>query len=145
MDIMMSGCVPPLELLLRLVVSVHQWLNKATRHVVVVHGADDPETTAGKYGAGALPVVLFFACYLSWVGKADHPKEAMLEVSRRMGMAQPLRPSQLRYLSASEGHRRRPEAMFDGSEAISSCCSGGSSTFGLIRHAWREWNLDGRR
>ena len=39
MDIMMSGCVPPLEVLLRLVVSVHQWLNH-TRHVVVVHGAD---------------------------------------------------------------------------------------------------------
>ena len=32
---------------------------------------------------GSFPVVLFFACYLSWVGKADHPKEAMLEVSRQ--------------------------------------------------------------
>ena len=32
---------------------------------------------------GSFPVVLFFACYLSWVGKADHPKEAMVEVTRR--------------------------------------------------------------
>ena len=48
-------------------------------------------------------MVLFFACYLSWTGKADHPKEAMLEVTRRMGMAEPLRPSQLRYLSPFGG------------------------------------------
>eukprot|EP00438_Fugacium_kawagutii_P021896 Skav219761 [mRNA] locus=scaffold569:290381:297942:- [translate_table: standard] len=83
MDIMMSGCVLPLEVLLRLVVSVHHWLARAAGNVVVVHGADEPCGTSANYGPGSFPVVLFFACYLSWVGKADHPKEAMLEVSRQ--------------------------------------------------------------
>lgn len=102
MDIMMSGCVLPLEVLLRLVVSVHHWLARQARNVVVVHGADDPAGTAASYGPGSFPVVLFFACYLSWVGKADHPKEAMLEVSRRMGISKTIWPSQLRYLSYFE-------------------------------------------
>jgi len=102
MDIMMSGCVLPLEVLLRLVVSVHQWLSRAARNVVVVHGADDPTGTAASYGPGSFPIVLFLACYLSWVGKADHPKEAMLEVSRRMGISRSIWPSQLRYLSYFE-------------------------------------------
>ncbi|CAK9012178.1 unnamed protein product [Durusdinium trenchii] len=135
MDIMMSGCVLPLEVLLRLVVSVQQWLSRAARNVVVVHGADvsqyctlqrflfkvlckvppnmelaglssifakDGSGTAANYGPGSFPVVLFFACYLSWVGKADHPKEAMVEVTRRMGISRSLWPSQLRYLSYFE-------------------------------------------
>jgi len=36
-----------------------------------------------RHKSGSFPIVLFLACYLSWVGKADHPKEAMLEVSRQ--------------------------------------------------------------
>ncbi|CAJ1411308.1 unnamed protein product [Effrenium voratum] len=103
MDVVMSGCVLPLEVLLRLIVSVHQWLSRATKNVVVAHGADaGTGSSTDHFGPGAYPVVLIFACYLSWVGKADHPKEAMLEVCRRMGISKSLCPSQLRYLSYFE-------------------------------------------
>ena len=44
---------------------------------------DSSKDSFCELAEGSFPVVLFFACYLSWVGKADHPKEAMLEVSRK--------------------------------------------------------------
>ncbi|CAE8593240.1 unnamed protein product, partial [Polarella glacialis] len=100
MDVIMSGSVPPLEVLLRLCVSAHRWLGRSSNNVIVAHGLDDRGGAA--VGPGIGPVVLLFACYLSWAGLADHPKEAMLEVCNTLGIKEEVSPSQARYLSYFE-------------------------------------------
>eukprot|EP00439_Symbiodinium_sp_Y106_P048835 s3317_g6.t1 len=98
LDVMMSGCVPPLEVLLRLVVSMHRWLTRTPLNVVVAHGPNESAVPTAT-GPGPCPVVLLYACYLSWLGLADHPREAMQEVMRLLGLPDVLWPSQRRYLS----------------------------------------------
>lgn len=100
MDIAMSGCVPPLNVLLRLCVSAHMWLSASPRRVLVAHGCDDRETSA----AAALGyVVVFLACYLNWTGAAPNPKESMLDVCDVLSLPVPfVRPSQRRYVTYFE-------------------------------------------
>mmetsp|Transcript_25153 Transcript_25153/g.63804 ORF Transcript_25153/g.63804 Transcript_25153/m.63804 type:complete len:472 (-) Transcript_25153:90-1505(-) len=101
MDVVMSGCVPPVDVLARLCVSAHKWLSSSDSNVLVAHGASykAEEGDAKAFGL----VVLLFACYLSWSGLAAHPKEGMLEVCEALQIGDEcLLPSQRRYLSYFE-------------------------------------------
>lgn len=101
MDIVMSGCVPPLDVILRLCVSSHRWLGRSKEHVIAVHGPDETARSSAS-GAGLGAVVVLFACYLSWTGQALHPKEGMLEVVEELDVTDEVWPSQRRYLSYFE-------------------------------------------
>jgi len=103
MDVVLSGCVPPLEILLRLCISIHSWLAESACRCLIVHGAEagwlDTLLSASSVG----PAVVFLACYLSWLGSAIHPLEAMLDVCDSVGITEAsLQPSQRRYLTYFE-------------------------------------------
>lgn len=97
LDIVMSGgCVPPLEVLLRLCVSSHRWLSRSTSCVIVAHGScgwSDPELSAGM-----VPVLLFFSCYLSWAGLCKNPTAGLLKVCEALEIPNEGLPSLHRYL-----------------------------------------------
>lgn len=97
LDIVMSGgCVPPLEVLLRLCVSSHRWLSRSTSCVIVAHGScgwSDPELSQGM-----APVLLFFSCYLSWAGLCKNPTDGILKVSEALEIPAEGLPSLHRYL-----------------------------------------------
>mmetsp|Transcript_75802 Transcript_75802/g.149856 ORF Transcript_75802/g.149856 Transcript_75802/m.149856 type:complete len:412 (+) Transcript_75802:149-1384(+) len=83
MDVIMSGCVPPLDVLMRLCVSVHRWLSSDAERVLVTHGGK----TVGKPWASACAfgsVAVFLACYMSWSGLAENPKDGLLNVSNAL-------------------------------------------------------------
>mmetsp|Transcript_32657 Transcript_32657/g.63079 ORF Transcript_32657/g.63079 Transcript_32657/m.63079 type:complete len:436 (-) Transcript_32657:94-1401(-) len=103
MDVVLSGCVPPLEILLRLCVSVHSWLVESSSRRLIAHGSEagwlDTSLSARSFG----PAVVLFACYLSWLGSAVHPLEAMLDVCELVGISEAsVQPSQRRYLTYFE-------------------------------------------
>eukprot|EP00811_Abedinium_folium_P002486 NODE_12282_length_1234_cov_7.272809.p1 GENE.NODE_12282_length_1234_cov_7.272809~~NODE_12282_length_1234_cov_7.272809.p1 ORF type:complete len:373 (+),score=104.29 NODE_12282_length_1234_cov_7.272809:3-1121(+) len=99
MDIVMCGPVPPMDVLLRLVISVDRWLTGSARRVLIVHGESGGATSA----AGHAPAAVLCACYLSWIGEATHPKEALINVCEVMGLPETLvSASHLRYLSYYE-------------------------------------------
>jgi len=99
MDVVMSGCVPPLDVLLRLCVSMHKWLDSSESNVLAAHGADTREVGVGALG----PVVLLFACYLSWAGLVPHPMDGLLEVCAALNITDTaVWPSYRRYLSYFE-------------------------------------------
>jgi len=103
MDIVLTGCVPPLEILLRLCVSVQSWLSQSPSRCLIVHGAEagwfDTSLSASSFG----PAVVLFACYLSWLGCATHPLEAMLDVCELVNITEAsVQPSQQRYLTYFE-------------------------------------------
>lgn len=95
MDVVMSGCVPPLEVLLRLCVSVRKWLAASPGHVLVAHGAN---ASLGGIAANSGPVVVLFSCYLSWDGRVTNPQEGFLQACSALGVPEEaLWPSQRRY------------------------------------------------
>jgi len=103
MDIVLTGCVPPLEILLRLCVSVQSWLSQSPSRCLIVHGAEagclDTPLSAGSFG----PAVALFACYLSWLSCATHPLEAMLDICELVNITEAsVQPSQRRYLTYFE-------------------------------------------
>mmetsp|Transcript_101160 Transcript_101160/g.326508 ORF Transcript_101160/g.326508 Transcript_101160/m.326508 type:complete len:412 (+) Transcript_101160:149-1384(+) len=99
MDIMMSGCVPPIDVLLRLCVSAHKWLSASPQNVLAAHGADSKESGVGALG----PVVVLFASYLSWAGLVPYPMEGLLEVCSALNIPDAaVWPSQRRYLGYFE-------------------------------------------
>lgn len=103
MDVVMSGCVPPLDVLLRLCVSMHKWLGSSDGNVLAAHGADTRE-----FGIGALgPVVLLFACYLTWAGLVPQAMDGLLEVCTALKISdEAVWPSFRRYLSYFENLQR---------------------------------------
>lgn len=101
MDVVMSGCVPPVDVLLRLCVSMHKWLGSSEANVLAAHGPDSREVGIGALG----PVVLLFACYLSWAGLVPHPMDGLLEVCNALNIGEAavtVWPSHRRYLSYFE-------------------------------------------
>jgi len=107
MDVAMSGCVPPVDVLLRLCVSVHAWLSRAPElRRLVAHGAEgDAARSLGS-------VVVLVACYLSWVGEVAHPVEGLIEVCEALGLAaDAVWPSQRRYLAYFELLHRGEQAV----------------------------------
>jgi hypothetical protein len=104
MDVIMSGCVPPLDVLLRLCVSVHRWLSSDAERVLVTHGskiAGGSWASARAFGS----VAVFLACYMSWSGLVETPKDGILAVSSALAMDiqdDQLWPSHRRYLKYFE-------------------------------------------
>eukprot|EP00929_Paragymnodinium_shiwhaense_P047007 TRINITY_DN23877_c0_g1_i1.p1 TRINITY_DN23877_c0_g1~~TRINITY_DN23877_c0_g1_i1.p1 ORF type:complete len:444 (-),score=53.68 TRINITY_DN23877_c0_g1_i1:136-1407(-) len=101
LDIVMSGCVPPLEVLLRLVVEAHKWLESARGRVIIIHGGSD----AAVDSVGAIgPALVFLAAYSAWIGVRANPKEAIIELCQRLRLNEEraVWPSQRRYLSYFE-------------------------------------------
>lgn len=107
LDILMCGCVAPVEVILRLCVSAHAWLSRSMSRCLVAHGgvgaAVNPlpwsRSTAADAAGAFGPVVMFFACYLSWAGLAANPLEAMIEVCEALRVPEDaIVPSHRRYL-----------------------------------------------
>mmetsp|Transcript_69690 Transcript_69690/g.167285 ORF Transcript_69690/g.167285 Transcript_69690/m.167285 type:complete len:386 (-) Transcript_69690:270-1427(-) len=107
MDIVMSGSVVPLDVLVRLCVSAHKWLSCSSERRLVVHGEDKPmdrsPTNAKATGESAGPVVLLLACYLSWIKAVANPKEGLLQVCKELHIPDTCSwPAQRRYMSYFE-------------------------------------------
>lgn len=91
LDIVLGAAMlPPLDVLVRLCVSVHKWLDADHANVAVVHCDSSYRNTS-----------LFFCCLSSWMGNVLHPKEAWGICVERLGMA-PIPPAVDRYLGYFE-------------------------------------------
>jgi hypothetical protein len=82
---------PPLELICRLCLQIHQWLSRSPSNVVAVHCFPGLSRTA-----------VLISCYLAWCGKCIHPVDALLQVCSGLKIDvdnEPILPSQKRYLN----------------------------------------------
>eukprot|EP00929_Paragymnodinium_shiwhaense_P100131 TRINITY_DN62198_c0_g1_i1.p1 TRINITY_DN62198_c0_g1~~TRINITY_DN62198_c0_g1_i1.p1 ORF type:complete len:489 (-),score=92.09 TRINITY_DN62198_c0_g1_i1:154-1620(-) len=107
MDIVMSGSVPPLEVLLRLCLSAHRWLNQHGRkRSLVLHGNDDHPDSRREAEASFQRVALFLTCYLGWANSTGSWDVGLAEVVETLQLGSELLPSQMRYLRYFESQRR---------------------------------------
>jgi len=96
MDVVMSGCMPPVDVLLRLCMSAHKWLNRSPQRWLVVHG-EEVET---KFAGSAVAVL---AAYLCLKGDVPNPTEGAQVVCEALGIStRSLFPSHWRYLGYFE-------------------------------------------
>ncbi len=87
---------PPLEVLCRLCLQIHQWLSRSATTVVAIHCFPGYSRTA-----------VLASCYLAWSGKYVHPMDALSSVSAALGkigeeedsIENLLLPSQKRYMN----------------------------------------------
>ena len=82
---------PPLELICRLCLQIHQWLSRSPSNVVAIHCFPGLSRTA-----------VLISCYLAWSGKCIHPVDALLQVCAGLKIDvdnEPILPSQKRYLN----------------------------------------------
>lgn len=87
---------PPLEVICRLCLQIHQWLSRSSTTVVAIHCFPGYSRTA-----------VLASCYLAWSGKFVHPMDALSSVSAALGrigdeedsIENLLLPSQKRYMN----------------------------------------------
>jgi hypothetical protein len=82
---------PPLELLCRLCLQIHQWLSRSSANVVAIHCFPGLSRTA-----------VLLCSYLSWCGTYVHPVDALIDVCAGLKIdveSNPILPSQKRYLN----------------------------------------------
>lgn len=82
---------PPLEILCRLCLQIHQWMSRSASNVVAVHCFPGLSRTA-----------VLVSCYLAWSGVCVHPVDALVGVCAGLKIDVdngPLLPSQKRYLN----------------------------------------------
>uniref|UniRef100_A0A0G4FH05 Phosphatidylinositol-3,4,5-trisphosphate 3-phosphatase n=1 Tax=Chromera velia CCMP2878 TaxID=1169474 RepID=A0A0G4FH05_9ALVE len=81
---------PPLDLLLKLQMSVHAWLSSDPINILVVHCYRGHSRSA-----------TFMSAYMAWAGLAEHPLQALEEVCEKVGLdpRTQILPSQKRCLS----------------------------------------------
>ena len=81
---------PPLEMLTRLCLQIHQWLSRSDENVVAVHCFP-----------GLSRTMVLIVCYFAWSGQCLHPVDALPELCSRLGVddSECVLPSQKRYLN----------------------------------------------
>ena len=81
---------PPLDILCRLCLQIHQWKTRSENHVVVVHCF-----------AGYSRSAVLLSCYQAWSGKCHHPVDALIDICRglKIDENESILPSQKRYLN----------------------------------------------
>jgi hypothetical protein len=82
---------PPLELLCRLCLQIHQWFSRSPGNVVAVHCFPGLSRTA-----------VLLCSYLAWCGAYVHPVDALIDVCTGLKIdveGNPILPSQKRYLN----------------------------------------------
>ena len=82
---------PPLEMLSRLCLQIHQWLSRSPSNVVAVHCFPGLSRSA-----------VLICCYLAWSGVVQHPVDALVDVFAGLKVdleSSPILPSQKRYLN----------------------------------------------
>jgi hypothetical protein len=84
---------PPLEMLCRLCLQMHQWLSRSPKTVVAMHCFPGYSRTA-----------VLASCYLAWSGKNVHPIDALGSVCASLGISDDaiesmILPSQKRYMN----------------------------------------------
>ena len=82
---------PPLAVLVRMCVEIHQWLDLDPANVVAVHCFP-----------GLSRTIVLICSYLAWSGQCEHPVDALPETCNRLGIDDcdsPILPSQKRYLN----------------------------------------------
>ena len=82
---------PPLEILCRLCLQIHQWLSRSPSNVVAVHCFPGLSRSA-----------VLICSYLAWAGVVVHPVDALVEVCAGLKIdvdSNPMLPSQKRYLN----------------------------------------------
>ena len=82
---------PPLDMLCRLCLQIHQWLSRSPANVVAVHCFPGLSRSA-----------VLVSCYLAWSGAHQHPVDALVDVCAGLKVdleMNPILPSQKRYLN----------------------------------------------
>ena len=81
---------PPLDVLCRLCLQIHQWKSRNSNNLVVVHCFPGYSRSA-----------VLIACYQAWSGKCNHPVDSLIEVCRGLKIDEndAILPSQKRYLN----------------------------------------------
>lgn len=82
---------PPLELLCRLCLQIHQWIARSPVNMVAVHCFPGLSRTA-----------VLICCYLAWSGVCVHPVDSLVDVCAGLKIdveANPILPSQKRYMN----------------------------------------------
>merc|ERR1712232_866325 len=96
MDVLMSGCVPPVDVLWRLCVSAHKWLTRSPQRWLMVHG-EEVNTVASSASVTVLSAYLFLA------GMVPNTTEGIRVVCDTLGVPErTLFSSQRRYLDYFE-------------------------------------------
>ena len=81
---------PPLDILCRLCLQIHQWKSRNPNNIVVTHCFPGYSRTA-----------VLVSCYQAWSGKSHHPVDALIDVCRGLKIDEndAILPSQKRYLN----------------------------------------------
>lgn len=81
---------PPLDILCRLCLQIHQWKSRGANNVVVVHCFPGYSRSA-----------VLLSCYQAWSGKCHHPVDALIDICRglKIDENESILPSQKRYLN----------------------------------------------
>eukprot|EP00916_Digyalum_oweni_P019001 GHVL01031700.1.p1 GENE.GHVL01031700.1~~GHVL01031700.1.p1 ORF type:complete len:426 (+),score=90.42 GHVL01031700.1:95-1372(+) len=80
---------PPLDMLVQMCVSINSWLDASPSNVLLIHCF-----------RGHSRATVLIACYLTWCGYYEFPREALRDVCKIIGIddAKEILPSQKRYL-----------------------------------------------
>jgi len=81
---------PPLDVLCRLCLQIHQWKSRNQNNMVIVHCFPGYSRSA-----------VLIACYQAWCGACSHPVDALIDVCRGLKIDEndSILPSQKRYLN----------------------------------------------
>jgi len=81
---------PPLDILARLCLQIHQWKSRSPDNIVAIHCFPGYSRTA-----------VLVSCYLAWCGIYYHPVDGLIDVCRglKIDESESILPSQKRYLN----------------------------------------------